>query len=897
MSQPADVGGRVLIGRQRELGRIAAAFARPDCHGIALIGMAGVGKTRLADECRHLAEQSGMTVVVASANETSARLTLGALAHLLPPASNLADLHQDLQPAQLLQSARLALAQRAGDHPLVIFIDDAHYLDSVAAHLINHLAASGDVFVILTIRSGMAVPAAITSLWKDDIIDRLDLGELADDDIGPIAEQLLGGPLDLEAKSWLNRTSGGNALFLRELTLAGREDGSFVNDRAVWRLSPARRIASPRLIELLEQRLNGLPPDQLRAVHIIALAEPIGLEIIEELVGIDCLDALDQRGLVKVIADGKRLSIALTHPLYVEAIRRETMTIRKRADLTVVANAVLTRGARRREDAVRIAGWQLTRGGTADPEVLYRAGLAAVLNFDDHAALELTTAGLEQNLTPEMHVEFRICRGLARSRLGRYTPAAEDLQIASDLAVRPDQISRSGVLLAAAVLEATGKIELGKRILADAIGRLSGESEQLDLRLELATLLADAGQPIEADHELARIDAHSLTASQRVVRALALASSQLSAGRPLAALATADAGLHDHLSNLDVATTYHPSSHFPPRILGLIDLGRFASAIHESRWLIQRGQADRRLLSITGGQMLEALTLMRQGRARSALEAARHAIAEASEQLPAYMVRVLWAVCAEAHASLGDVPSAVAALHEFEQRNSSTAGFSAVESVLTPARVARAQGDTSRDEAALIAGVVDNLAVGNRRAAIAVLDELVHVHHSAPAARQLLEVTAGSENPFIEVLVIQARAVLSPLVEQPAIHASAAEKFQMYGMHLRAAEAAAYASELAGALGDQRARTRYEHLAATARAACEVPNSRATVGLGAVVMLTNRERDIALRVGRGDSSKEVAAALFLSVRTVDNHLQRIYSKLGVSSRKELRAAIGVHRFA
>ena len=56
-------------------------------------------------------------------------------------------------------------------------------------------------------------------------------------------------------------------------------------------------------------------------------------------------------------------------------------------------------------------------------------------------------------------------------------------------------------------------------------------------------------------------------------------------------------------------------------------------------------------------------------------------------------------------------------------------------------------------------------------------------------------------------------------------------------------------------------------------------------------MLTAREREIALLVAQGRSSKEVAAALVLSVRTVDNHLQRIFAKLGVTSRAQLRTAM------
>ena len=51
--------------------------------------------------------------------------------------------------------------------------------------------------------------------------------------------------------------------------------------------------------------------------------------------------------------------------------------------------------------------------------------------------------------------------------------------------------------------------------------------------------------------------------------------------------------------------------------------------------------------------------------------------------------------------------------------------------------------------------------------------------------------------------------------------------------------------------------------------------------------LTPAERQIAALVARGHRTKEVAAQLFLSPKTVEGHLSRIYGKLGVRSRTEL----------
>jgi DNA-binding CsgD family transcriptional regulator len=58
-----------------------------------------------------------------------------------------------------------------------------------------------------------------------------------------------------------------------------------------------------------------------------------------------------------------------------------------------------------------------------------------------------------------------------------------------------------------------------------------------------------------------------------------------------------------------------------------------------------------------------------------------------------------------------------------------------------------------------------------------------------------------------------------------------------------------------------------------------------------VVPLTARERDIATSAAQGESSKAIADRLFLSVRTVNNHLQNVYSKLGVTGRGQLADAL------
>ncbi|MBZ4323656.1 response regulator transcription factor, partial [Streptomyces huiliensis] len=55
--------------------------------------------------------------------------------------------------------------------------------------------------------------------------------------------------------------------------------------------------------------------------------------------------------------------------------------------------------------------------------------------------------------------------------------------------------------------------------------------------------------------------------------------------------------------------------------------------------------------------------------------------------------------------------------------------------------------------------------------------------------------------------------------------------------------------------------------------------------------LTSREREIAVLAASGLANREIAARLVVSVRTIENHLQRAYGKLGIDSRGDLPEAL------
>src|SRR5262249_33007579 len=143
-------------------------------HGYVIHGPAGVGKTRLADECLASAERSGHRVARATATDGTRQMPLGALAHLLP--AGVAGHRARL--VALLEEVGPLVRGGDGAGPLVLFIDDLHLLDATSATLVSQLVDADLLFLVGTVRAGQPVPPSLTSLWARARVRRVDLEDL-----------------------------------------------------------------------------------------------------------------------------------------------------------------------------------------------------------------------------------------------------------------------------------------------------------------------------------------------------------------------------------------------------------------------------------------------------------------------------------------------------------------------------------------------------------------------------------------------------------------------------------------------------------------------------------------------------------------------------------------------
>lgn len=891
-----------LVGRHAELEAVATALAAPDVRGVAFIGPAGAGKTRLAEEACRLAGLSGMEVVTALVTSGSSGIPLGALAHLLPPAGSLEDVHADLQPTHLFRAVRDALSARAGRRPLVLMVDDAQHLDGMSAHLVHQLATAGDAFVVLTIRAGEAVPGPISALWTQRVIERVDLGPLPQEECLAMAAGLLGGPLDTRSESWLWRTSGGNALYLRELVLGARDGGTLVNDRASgrWRFADDQGHVSSRLAEVVDHRLAGLPAELRRAVDVVALAEPVGLAIVEQITGLEPLADLEDRGLVRVYQEQRREYIRTAHPLYGEAIRQQPLTMRRRSDLRALADAVEARGARRREDPVRVAGWRLAAGATVDPAVLLRAALAAQYSHSDHEAIRLARLALEpehprsEPLDREVECELCLCLGSALGRQGRFDEGLLMLDRAQNLATKPETIARIAMRLSFTAGERHEDLPGAEKVLVEALETIPADSQWVtDLSLQLALLRGEHGEGHGAAAALAPVAGEPAEPNQAVTYFLAAAAAALTTGRFSEARALSDRGYEVHRTVPALDSTFHPVSQRYNTVLADLMLGELAAADYNTRWMLDRAIEDGRPIGRVVMSNVMATTHLIRGQLTVAAAYANAALAAFAPGMQPYLLRWARANLARIDAAAGraaDALDAVPAITEGMPTHPVMLGGSA----------------------AIVAEVEVKAAAGRRAEAVDVARDGIDVHRARGDVRGWLEtaeaiLTRWPDRDVVDVIGDfpaspdgrRAEALMS-LIE--AVHAggdaaalaAVADRYRAIDFRLSALQITEHAVDRATKAGNDRLRMSLATRVADDLAACDGVISWA-MSATSVVPLTDREREIAELVAAGRSSKSVAEELYLSVRTVDNHLQRIYVKLGVSSRAELAKLLGRER--
>jgi DNA-binding CsgD family transcriptional regulator len=869
-----------LVGRAEELGLIVDVLTRSDASGVVVGGAAGVGKTRLVREALDGAERAGFATRWATASHSARSIPFGALAHLLPPAEG--PLPQS--PLQLMRELGRGLTEQAGERKLVFGVDDAHLLDDASAAFVQQLVVTQTCVVVLTVRSGEPEPDAIVGLWKERTLGYLEVQPLSSKQTEALMSDVLGGDVDGATLLRLWEVSRGNPLFLRELLIAGLEKGLLVGAEGPWRWN-GPLAASPRLVEIVDARLGELSVEEHKVLELVAIGEPLELRLLERISLPETLEALERRGLLALRRDRRRLHVVLAHPVYGEVLRVAAPALGTRAGSRLLATVLEGTGSRRRDDALRSALWRLDAGVPSEPQVLIRAARSALAAFDAPLAERLARAALDADGGgPAAGV-----LGAALSAKGLFADA-EALFALIEPTVRPDADR-----LALATARATNLFwGMG---LADEAARVALQAEAAieseELRAELAGLRAAvlffSGRPNDALDAVSRIIGEADVSDRVGVQAALAATPALAVVGRCGAATALVADWYDAALRLAEDIPAAPSRFQSARVLALWLAGRLdeSETIAEEQYRIALQQRSPEG-SAMWPMILGAICLTR-GRLRSSVRWLRASAAQFRELDPIGHLPWCLAFLAQALAHAGDADAAEAAIAEADAVR--RPGMRIFEVGLDCARAwaaaARGELSTARDWACHAAEEAEQS--GQLAFAVIAFNDLARLGKPAAAAGRLEALARSVEGPFAPACAAYAAAAACN--DGVGLDAASAG-FELLGAQLLAADAAAAAARAHDASGRPASAGASSARARALLAQCEGPRPSTVTVAARVDRLTDRESEVTALAANGLSNVAIASRLVLSVRTVENHLQHAYGKLGIARRGELARALG-----
>jgi DNA-binding CsgD family transcriptional regulator len=866
-----------LVGRSPEVGLFGSALTDPRAHGFLVYGARGVGKTRLADQLLAEADNRGRKVARATAAEGLRTVPLGALAHLLPP--SIGEARVDM--VKLVSEIRPVLVEQGTSGPLVLLVDDLHLLDSTSGMLIGQLLDADLLFLVATVRDSATLPAGLDAAWQRGRVRRVDLRELDREVTETLLQRVLGGLVEQRTINLMWEASGGNPMYLRELVLGALEKGRLDRQHRVWRLA-GPLVPTPRLRQIVEERIGVLPPAAADALDRLAVWEPAALSMVDDAVGREPLELLERLGLLVLRADGPGQTVALSHPQYGEILRARMPTLARRRLLLELADRIDAGGALYPEDAIRSASCRLEATGSADPQVLLRAARLARYGHDFAQVERLARGALGREATSETGLLL----GEALHELGHYEEADRVMSQAADLADDDDPLlvyvleMRSRNLM-------WGLLREGEALMVNSSGRdrLSDARALEDLTLNEALLLTYCGRPADA---LAVLQSLGSPSDDRaaILGATARVPALVATGRPMTAAAEAQRLSRD-LNDVHAQVVLpHIRVLILHQVYALTDAGQLDEAAALAADVYDRLPPTTPPDTMLWLSFLIGRRALLAGQPMTALRWLSEAMARCEDARHVGPSRLVLSALATAHSYLGDASAATEMVDRLDQRR--PFGFAKPEQEMGRAWARAAQGDLpgAREVLRQTADLArsSQYLVCEAQASY----DLARLGDPLAVGDRLAELARVCEGSLVDGYARGCAALLSG---DPQRLVEATDIFERIGARLLAAEVAVQAAQAYRVHGEPRLASFLGTRAGKLAASCEGARTPMLALQVSLSPLSPRERDIASLAAQGESSKAIAERLFLSVRTVNNHLGSIYTKLGISGRGELAAKL------
>ncbi len=842
-----------------------ATRSAPDrAGGIVLSGAAGVGKTRLAREA------------VAACGPSTARRhwIVGTASARNVPLGAFADIASDFGPDPLRRVREVidGLIGHARRGEVVIGVDDAHLLDDLSAFTVHQLVTRQLATVILTIRSGESPPDAITSIWKDAHLERLELQPLSLSEFAGLIEHVLGGPADSLSAQRLWQYTQGNALYLRHLLQSEVAAGRMAQRSGMW-LWEGHPKLSPTLAELLASRTSQVPDAVGDVLDALALAEPLNVDVLESISNAEALSEAESLSLITVDLSAHPASVRLAHPMLGEVRRARSLRLQR------------LRG--------RIADELAQRKSTDPRNLLRRAALTIESDLPPDPALlfDATSAALQLG-------DLRLAEDLARhaESAGGGAPA----RLVQAMAITwQERGADAEAILAGLAAETDGALRTQVAILRAMNFALSlGDAVNAERELDEAVPADDAAaQEITAAlHALLDLVRGRSSAVDRASTILASTpANEIAAMLSIWVLVTGlgDLGRIDEIESAAnngyrLAETSAEASHLRLPLATVEGIAyRLAGALTSLDDLIARIRHD--TIDVPFQQAWHSLFAGLSAMSRGELAAARRSLQEAVAHLESGGGGMMTLSFARSWlaAVTGMAGDAAEARRQISAVDWSGKGIDGgvweIERSIGDAWACAAEGAPSQAVAIVREAAAKEAQRGRPAWEVLLLQTATQFGDHTTAAR-LADLCDVVQGPRVSVAAAHAAALAS--ADSEAL-LEVSRRYEDFGDRLAAADAAAQA-----VVAYQDAGLRGAALTASASvqrltAECQYPMTPAIRAAVAPQPFTARQREIISLAAQGLSNKEIADRLTMSIRSIEGHLFRASQRVGANSRDQL----------
>ena len=833
-----------------------------DVRGKVLVGDAGVGKTTLA---REVVESLPVPVQWIAGTESARSIPLGAFAHLVGAATS-------RDPMAFLAAAREALLT---EEHTVVGIDDAHLLDEPSATLLHQLALDGSVRIVATVRTGQPVPDAITSLWKDGYLERLDLGPFKKEECVGLIEKALGGSVEGLSADLMWEASGGNPLFVRHLVEGALEAGTLRQVRGVWQLR-GRAAVTSELASLVDARIDQLPDDVLHTLRLLTFCEPLDLDTVTQMVGADAVEQAEARGLIRIVEQRAGCDVRFSQLLVGDVMRRRLGVAAARRVRGELVRALRDKPIRGPVERIQLAELTLDSDVPPDVELLVAAA-------EDAIALANTTLG-------ERLARAAVSRGgglaaselLARSLMwqGRAAEAEHVLGAFDPDAMNGSELVRWGTARIVDLQLSMGDAKRANQVLELLRSRVSEHEPRLALDGIASASLAFANRldnAAELSQHVVSDPTASPTAVGWAVFGGALALALMGRGDDVSALADRGREIENQVDGLLRCLI----SFAEIRALALN--GDFDAAERRSADIV-RITSPGQYLAWGMASLSVGMVELARGRFSAAASRMEQSVAALTTESAAWwsLPRLL---LAQSYCVLGRADAGAKIIAELHTRSGGHDFVFQPQLRIAEAWLAAAQGIVSTAIAASLDAAQLAKQSGQRAIEMLALHDAVRFGDRTSLQR-LIDAADTVDGRLAAVYVAHATALLNR--DAAAVY-SAAELFEQIGALLSAADTAAQAADMFEAQGDRSRAVEAAETADRLAAMCGGIESPALSVAVHPLPLSTREREIANLIAAGLNTREIAERLMVSARTVEGHIYHACAKLDVSDREALAA--------